>query len=235
MSTDVRTALSFDTRTVLKENEVFLVCDASGDIRALSREGQGLYFRDTRFLSMFEMSVDEVDISLLSSAGDQSFMGNLQYANNPGILKNGRKVGARTISVRRNRFIRDGLHERIGFFSFNPFPVELTVRLSLGSDFRDMFDVRGYAKRARHGTIALPTVEGDSIWLNYQGLDGIVRRTQISFETPPTGVELFPGEIETDQPDHSNGSTDHRSDVRVKPPHAVATFSFVLPPREPIS
>jgi glycogen debranching enzyme len=235
MSTDVRTALSFDARTVLKENEVFLVCDASGDIRALSREGQGLYFRDTRFLSMFEMGVDEVDISLLSSAGDQSFMGNLQYANNPGTLKDGTQVGARTISVRRNRFIRDGLHERIGFFSFNPFPVELTVRLSFGSDFRDMFDVRGYATRTRHGDIAMPTVEGDTIWLNYQGLDGIVRRTQITFETPPTAVQLYPGESGTDQPGHSTGSSEHRSDVRVKPPHAVATFSFVLPPREPVS
>jgi len=235
MSTDVRTALSFDNRTVLKENEVFLVSDASGDIHALSREGQGLYFRDTRFLSMFEVGIEEVDISLLSAAGDQSFMGNFQYANNPGTLKDGTVVGARTISVRRNRFIRDGLHERIGFFSFNPFPVELTVRLCFGSDFRDMFDVRGYAKRKRHGLIAPPSAEGSSIWLNYQGLDGIVRRTQISFESPPTQVEVFPGDSEVDDAGLPNGSGERRSDVRVEPPHAVATFRFVLPPREPVS
>ena len=72
MSSDIRTALSFDTRTVLKENEVFLVCDISGDIRAHSMEGQGLYFRDTRFLSMYQMGIEEMGLSLLSAAGDQS-------------------------------------------------------------------------------------------------------------------------------------------------------------------
>ncbi len=234
MSTDRRTALSFDTRSVLKENEVFLVCDLAGDIHTLSREGQGLYFRDTRFLSMFKLSIEEIDISLLSAAGDQSFMGNLQFANSRGRLRDGTIVDARTISVRRNRFIRDGLHERIGFFSFNPFPVELTVKLAFGSDFRDMFDVRGYAKRERYGVLADPTHDGQSIWLNYQGLDGIVRRTQISFENPPTEIEIFPGEP-SERSAHSSGSLDPRAEVRVRPPHAVATYRLVLPPRQPVS
>ncbi|MHB0868256.1 MAG: amylo-alpha-1,6-glucosidase [Chloroflexota bacterium] len=234
MSTDHRTALSFDSRTVLKENEVFLVCDIGGDIRALSMEGQGLYYRDTRFLSMFELSIDEMPISLLSAAGDQSFMGNLQFANSAGALPDGTPIEARTISIRRNRFIRDGLHERIGFFSFNPFPVELTVRLAFGSDFRDMFDVRGYARRSRHGVLAAPSVEDHTIWLNYQGLDGIVRRTQISFETPPAGIEILPGENGR-PPGDGAAPNAPRSDVRVRPPHAVATYRFTLPPRHPVS
>lgn len=232
MSADKRTALPFDSRTVLKENEVFLVCDVAGEIQALSREGQGLYFRDTRFLSMFEMSIDEMSISLLSAAGDQSFMGNLQFTNGPGAMPDGTTLDARTISVRRNRFIRDGLHERIGFFSYNHFPVELTVRLAFGSDFRDMFEVRGYAKRSRQGVIAAPTVEGQTAWLNYQGMDGVVRRTQISFETAPTGIEVFAGEEER-RP--ANGSRDRRAEHRVQPPHLVATYRFTLPPRHPVS
>ncbi|MGE5619607.1 MAG: glycogen debranching N-terminal domain-containing protein [Sphingomonadaceae bacterium] len=233
MSTDHRTALSFDSRTVLKENEVFLVCDIGGDIHALSMEGQGLYFRDTRFLSMYEMSLDEVSISLLSAAGDQSFMGNLQFTNNPGALRDGTPIEARTISVRRNRFIRDGLHERIGFFSFNPFPVDLTVRLAFGSDFRDMFDVRGYATRSRHGVVAEPTVEGRTIWLNYRGLDGVIRRTQISFESDPTDIEICPGD-EEHRPEAWTDPRDPRFEQRVRPPHAVACYRFTLPPRQPV-
>lgn len=232
---DRRTAFSFDSRTVLKENEVFLVCDVSGDIHALGREGQGLYFRDTRFLSMYEMTIDEMSISLLSAAGDQSFMGNLQFANDAGTLRDGTPIGPRTISVRRNRFIRDGLHERIGFFSFNPFPLELTVRLAFGSDFRDMFDVRGYAKRRRHGLVAAPSTDGASIWLNYRGLDGVVRRTQISFESRPTEIEIHPGEDGKMDNQRSGGGLDVRAEVRVRPPHAVATFRFALPPRQPVS
>jgi glycogen debranching enzyme len=232
MPADKRTALPFDSRTVLKENEVFLVCDIAGDIQALSREGQGLYFRDTRFLSMFEMSIDGLSLSLLSAAGDQSFMGNLQFANNPGTLPDGTPLEARTISVRRNRFIRDGLHERIGFFSYNPEPVDLTVRLAFGSDFRDMFEVRGYAKRPKPGVIAMPTVEGQNAWLNYQGTDGVVRRTQISFETPPSELEVVSGENGRRPPD---GYGDRRAEHRVRPPHVVATYRFALPPRRPVS
>lgn len=235
MATDKRTALSFDSRTVLKENELFIVCDAAGDIRALSREGQGLYFRDTRFLSMFELSIEDIQLYLLSSAGDQSFMGNLQFANNDGTLKDGTFVGARTISIRRNRFIRGCLHERIGFFNYNPFPVNLTVKLALGSDFRDMFEVRGYAQRARRGEISLPVAEGDTIWLEYRGLDQVQRRTLIRFDKPPDRIVVHAGEELADAPAQDADVRDVRSDVRVRPPHAVATFTVSLPPREATS
>ena len=42
-------------RTVLKENQMFLVTDPGGDVRRGNVEGQGLYWRDTRFLSIFEL------------------------------------------------------------------------------------------------------------------------------------------------------------------------------------
>ncbi len=232
MSTDIRTALSFDTRSVLKEGELFLVCDLAGDIRALSTEGQGLYFRDTRFLSMYQMTVEGMDLSLLSAAGDQSFVGTLQFANQRGVLPNGTAVEARTISVRRNRFIRDGLHERVGFFSFNPFPVDLTVKLAFGSDFRDMFDVRGYAKQARRGMISPPTHDGRSLWLSYLGADGVLRRTQISFEEPPTEIEVFTGEACVPAAASPLGP---REETRVMPPHVVATYRFTLPPQQAVS
>jgi glycogen debranching enzyme len=231
MSTDKRTALAFDARTVLKENELFIVCDGAGDIRALSREGQGLYFRDTRFLSMFELSVDEIGLYLLSSAGDQSFMGNLQFANTESTLKDGTLVGARTISIRRNRFIRDGFHERIGFFNYNPFPVDLTVRLAFGSDFRDMFEVRGYARRPRRGEVGLPTVEERTLWLSYEGLDSVARRTQVCFDVAPSHVETRPGDDFVEPSEQGVGTQDVRAEVRVKPPHAVATFQITLPAR----
>ena len=55
--------------------------------------------------------------------------------------------------------------------------LELTI--ALGSDFRDMFDVRGYTTRARHGRIEPPSVDGPSVWLRYVGLDRVRRSTEI--------------------------------------------------------
>ena len=145
-------------RAVLKENQMFLVSDLSGDVLAQATDGQGLYFRDTRHLSVYEFCLSGARPQHLSSSGELNFMTNLQLAN-PAMLDDlGQPLAPRTVSVRRNRFLRDGLHERIGLFNYNPFPIRLTLRLIVGADFRDMFDVRGYAPRAARGTIHAPQV-----------------------------------------------------------------------------
>src|SRR5262245_34524174 len=133
-------------RTVLKEGEIYLVADRAGDVKALNQEGHGLYFRDTRHLSLFEMDITGTRLTLLSAAGELNFMSNLQLANDTLIGPSGDVVAeARTISIRRNRFLHnDGLHERLGLYNYNPHAVQLTVRFTFGTDFRDMFEVRGY-------------------------------------------------------------------------------------------
>jgi len=68
-------------RTVLKEGQIFLVADRAGDIKALNLEGHGLYYRDTRHLSLFEMDVTGTRLILLSASGELNFMSNLQFAN----------------------------------------------------------------------------------------------------------------------------------------------------------
>src|ERR671930_812370 len=138
-------------RTVLKEGQLYLVADRAGDITALNVEGHGLYFRDTRHLSLFELDISGTRLTLLSSAGELNFMSNLQFANDSLLGPKGELVAEpRTISVSRNRFLHDRLHERLGLVNYNRHPLRLTVRFTLGSDFRDMFEVRGYARRDPH-------------------------------------------------------------------------------------
>src|SRR5436309_11503378 len=126
----------------LKENDVFAVLDGEGNITVTSSAGEGLYFRDTRFLSLYQIEIEGVPLQMLSGAGELSFMSTLQLTNDRATLADGTTLPARTLSVHRNRFLDRGLHERIGIFNYNPFPVALTVRVLFGSDFRDMFDVR---------------------------------------------------------------------------------------------
>ena len=132
-------------RSVLKEGQIFLVTDRGGDIKALNLEGHGLYFRDTRHLSLFELDISGTRLTLLSAAGELNFMSNLQFANDTLIGQDGHvSAEPRTISIRRNRFLENGLHERLGLVNYNQHPIQLTVRFTFGSDFRDMFEVRGY-------------------------------------------------------------------------------------------
>ncbi len=224
-------------RTVLKEGQIFLVTDRSGDIKALNMEGHGLYYRDTRYLSLFELDVSGTRLVLLSSAGELNFMSNLQFANDTLIGQSGQvSADPRTISIRRNRFLHDGLHERLGLFNYNPHPVTLTVRFTVGSDFRDMFEVRGYYvdESGERGQMLPLEMMPDGVLLGYRGGDGVERRTRISFDPRPEHVEVVNDRLRrlgsAEALPGLDGWTDPRGGARVVPPIAAAVFQVELPP-----
>jgi glycogen debranching enzyme len=219
---------------VIKEDELFLVTNNQGNVDAQAGDGQGLYFQDTRFLSLYDFTVDEFAPVLLSAAGELNFMTTLQLANGPAELPDGRALCARSVSIRRNRFLQDGLHERIGFFNYNAFPVRATVRLRFGSDFRDMFDVRGYAPRDKHGAIGSPVLETSEVILPYHGLDGVERRTHVHFEVVPTELQVVNAEARLAGPVVEAGISGHgdpRTEVPIIPPTVCAVYELELLPK----
>ncbi len=224
---------------VIKENDVFLVSDPRGDVSSHAADGQGLYYQDTRFLSLYQFQIDEFPVVLLAATGELNFLTTLQLANSASVLPDGTRLQPRSISVRRNRFVHNGLHERIGFLNYNPFPVRATVRLTFGSDFRDMFDVRGCHRRGEHGRLGTPEPGRQALCLHYQGLDGVDRRTRILFGREPTRCEIIHPEPQLGGPpielDGISGHGDPRTEVPILPPIACAVFELVLPPREPTS
>lgn len=206
-----------------------MVSREDGDVEATNQDGFGMYYKDTRYLSVLELSINGYTPALLTSSGEFNFMGNIQSSNplmqipiDPADaaklsaeLKQNQNVELRkvpgesvvstatdahtltilprTISIRRNRFIEDGMHERLGFRNYNEFPVTIKVKLRFGSDFRDMFDVRGY-NRAKRGSIMPTEWDSDQCCLrfSYMGLDNELRTTDVKFNTPPTNVNLLP-------------------------------------------
>src|SRR5207244_10991050 len=64
-----------------------------------------------------------------------------------------------------------------------------SVTLSFGADFRDIFDIRGFP-RDKWGNLLPPEWEDDALTLRYEGLDGVARRTVISFDRPPDGLDV---------------------------------------------
>lgn len=240
-------------KLVLKENLVFMVSSEDGDVPQTNVEGLGMYYKDTRYLSVLEMKVSGYTPALLTSSGEFNFMGNIQSANPMMQIplrapKGGGQPGSetitnvtlmpRTLSIRRNRFIEDGLHERVGFFNYNSFPVAVTLLLRFGSDFRDMLDVRGY-NRPKRGEIRPPVWDGNRLVFSYLGLDGLERRTEIAFDNPPTRVlieqPMFPA---------SNQLVEQRSELPqgtsvlttpVIPALADVLFNLELEPGKPFA
>ena len=60
----------------------------------------------------------------------------------------------------------------------------LTVELTFGTDFADIFEVRG-AEAGRRGRLARPKADRRSAVFAYAGEDGVFRETRIGFELEP--------------------------------------------------
>src|SRR5438105_2958902 len=172
---------SLAQQLVLKEGDVFLLSQESGYISGNS--GLGMYYQDLRYLSRLLFNVNGEPPPLLNVSGYRNFMGTLQLTNDVFKLPTGETVLPETLSIRRSRFISGGLHERVGLASYNRFSVPLTVSLSFGADFRDIFDVRGFV-REKWGDLLPPEWDEASLTLTlrYQGLDGVPRSTIITFD-----------------------------------------------------
>ena len=169
----------------LKNNEQFLVADALGDI---SGQGDGLFYRDTRLLSRFTLTIGAAAPSLLSSGMSQDnvfFRADVTNRPLPELELGGGVTPEGVIHLGRTRFLWEGrMYERLTFAHFGRGALPAPVRLGFGADFADIFEVRGYRRRAR-GRLLPPTIDGDTVTLAYEGLDAELRSSVISFSAAP--------------------------------------------------
>lgn len=221
-------------KLVLRENEMFMVSDQRGDMGLGQR--LGLYYHDTRYLSVYQLTLDGQSPTLLSSSCEQDFMANLQFTNPILAQAAGPDILPHTISLRRNRLVHDGLRERIGLMNYNRTPITVQLTLEIGADFRDMFDVRGYPRAAR-GTIHAPSWSDNLLTFSYSGLDRATRCTRISFDPPPSRVDFKgAGSAILDEPGTvlPNAVEPTHTHI-VMPPLARVTWEIALPPAQPWS
>lgn len=175
-------------KLVVKEGELFLYSDIEGNVPREDTSGLGLYFQDTRFLNTFNMTLFGSSPVLLSSTADRGFMSQIELTNADFMTADGTVVPQETINIRRIRVVNGRLYELLRIKNYNHFPVDVSLEFDFDSDFADMFEVRG-TKRTKYGTWLAPKVSADSILLAYHGLDAILRKTDIRFETKPTSME----------------------------------------------
>ena len=174
----------------LKYGDTFLVMDNYGDVGAAEGGPDGLFHNDTRFLSRLELTVNELPPLLLGSTvrDDNSVL--TVDLTNPDIFQDKfhdkRLVLQKdTLHIVRTTFLwRGTAYQRIGIRNHGSLPVDLRIAFRFGSDFADLFEVRGL-KRERRGATRRPSITSHQVLLNYHGLDGTTRRTAISFDPPP--------------------------------------------------
>lgn len=174
-------------RTVLKGDEVFLVCDAGGDIGP-ALAGAGLYLRDMRYLSLYTLTIDGAPPALLYANAERLSLGLMRGSVRAARVArdDGELILPQTIGVARRRIVAGGLREEIELRNYNDFPAPLRLTLALAADFRDMFEVRGF-RRSRVGRVVPPAIAagGRRVILGYRGPDARVLETEIALGRAP--------------------------------------------------
>lgn len=184
------TASDIRDATVVKERDLFLLADLEGNVPPGNSNGYGLYHRDTRFLSAFELRVQGLEPTILLSSGRWPFLGSYVLTNPNLVTDDGRPISEQSIQIRRHRVARPvRVSESLGFQNFNPFPLTLTVEIRVGADFEDMFEVRGFARECiGERKVSAEYAEG-SVTFRYAGKDGVERATRLTFDPPPTRLD----------------------------------------------
>jgi glycogen debranching enzyme len=175
---------------ILKKDDGFAVIDPKGDFLSGFGSSDGLYFKDTRFISHYELLIGGVRPILLSSTlTDDNSMVIADLANPDLFAGPQLALHHDSIHVNRSKFLSNGIcHERIIIRNYTDQQVSLPVEFRFLSDFADIFEVRG-AVRPRRGTMLDPVLAEKSATLAYQSLDGRRFKTELVFDPAPARIE----------------------------------------------
>jgi glycogen debranching enzyme len=144
----------------LIEGETFCISARNGDI--LPGTAQGLFDRDTRFLSRLELLVNDAAVEYLALLPSTPF--------SAGVLGRSRPAPGRadsTLLVFRHRYVGRGMREDIVLRNAAIEPAAITLTLLLAADFAHLFEVkddrikpRGETRLSTYG----PTLKFDFSW-----------------------------------------------------------------------
>src|SRR5918994_5117239 len=154
----------------LKHGDTFGVFDHYGNIVPGEGSPEGLYHRDTRYLSGLELLINERRPMLLSSTvQDNNALLTADLTNPDFFDADGRlQLPKDTIHIVRAKFIWQGCaYERLAVRNFGDRAHDIGLTMLFQADFADLFEVRGHPRRARGRITAEP--QAPAVGLNYRG------------------------------------------------------------------
>ena len=147
----------------LKHGDTFAVFDHNGDAVGGPGSPEGIYHRDTRHLSHFYLTVEDLRPLLLSSTVRDDNAVLICDLTNPEFVdgEGRRRLAQDLLHLRRTRFLWNArAFDRLALTSYDTTPRLLRFRLDFAADFADIFEVRG-ARRDHRGTSLPPEIGQD--------------------------------------------------------------------------
>jgi glycogen debranching enzyme len=131
----------------LIEGSTFCISEPGGDI--LTERSHGLFVRDTRMLSRWELRVNGLEPQPLTMTMTEPFSGLFLGRMPP-------KAGHAdsTLLVVRRRYVGDGMREDITLRNTSAKPKRCVITLAAEADFADLFEVKGQTRPRVAATVA---------------------------------------------------------------------------------
>ncbi len=161
----------------LVQGSAFCISGRSGDIG--TGPAQGLFFRDTRFISHWELKVNGGHPEPLAADSTDPFSATfvLRAQPTPGRADS-------TLMVFRYRYVGRGMREDLVVFNYGEEPAYCSVELEFAADFADLFRV----KEGRDGPEGDVAVASDRSGILFQHRKGALRKgARLTFCEPPGG------------------------------------------------
>ena len=117
-----------------------MVSDPDGQI--LTECEKGLYFLDTRLISLWAMFADGVPWKLLNGGALAASAARVYCTNLPILTADG-NIPANTLGLIFGRHIDGGMHEDIDITNYGSRKVCFNLEVAFRSDFADLFEVKG--------------------------------------------------------------------------------------------
>src|SRR5438445_7120300 len=133
----------------INRGDTFVVAEQDGRITPYT--DQGIYSRDTRYVSSYQIFADGHHW-ILQNSGALAYYASRAYLTNPRITTEHNEIEPGTLSFILDRAVFDGLHEDFEIRNYSVRQVRFSLELSLRTDFADIFEVK--AKRlVRKGNV----------------------------------------------------------------------------------
>jgi len=163
------------------EGRTFMYSDPVGDVPGGSIGG--LVHADTRFLNRWVLTINGAKFLPLRS-------GTVDYYSAAFFLTNDQMPGMRAnvVGVRRLRFVGHGLHERIELTSFATEPIKLELRLAVGNDFADLFEIKDKVRDRGLEIVRDHAKDGSRLVFRYRN-DTFQAETTVNVSTPADHVD----------------------------------------------
>jgi glycogen debranching enzyme len=190
-----------DPPRTLKHGDTFALFDHYGDLAGRRGNTLGLYHQDTRFLSRLKLTMEGRSPLLLSSTVRTNNAVLDVDVTNPDIKHGDVLVLAKdTVHATRMKFLWNGAcYEILSLRNFGAERRRLSIALDFDADFADLFEVRGYQRRARGG-ISVEVETPATVRFVYHSQDGRPRSTELVFDPAPRVLTAHRAVFDLDLP-----------------------------------